>query len=72
MSADLNGERQEGFGALDMTVQDGVRSSAANAYLRPAMKRRNLAVVTHALATGIAFEGRRAVGVHYRRNGQRA
>ena len=42
VSGDLNGERQEGFGPLDMTVQDGVRSSTANAYLRPAMKRRNL------------------------------
>ena len=51
VSADLNGERQEGFGPLDMTVKDGVRSSTANAYLRPAMKRRNLEVVTHALAT---------------------
>ena len=69
VSGDLNGERQEGFGPLDMTVRDGVRSSTANAYLRPAMKRRNLKVVTHALATKIAFEGRRAVGVHYRRQG---
>ena len=70
VSADLNGERQEGFGCLDMTVKDGVRSSTANAYLRPAMKRRNLEVITHALATRIAFEGRRAVGVHYRRGGR--
>ena len=69
VSADLNGERQEGFGPLDMTVRDGVRSSTANAYLRPAMKRRNLEVLTHALATGVAFEGRRAVGVRYRRDG---
>ena len=70
VSPDLNGERQEGFGALDMTVRDGVRASAANAYLRPAMKRSNLKVVTHALATRIAFDGRRAVGVHYRRDGR--
>jgi choline dehydrogenase len=69
VSSDLNGERQEGFGPLDMTVKDGVRSSTANAYLRPAMKRRNLKVLTHALATRIAFEGRRAFGVHYRRQG---
>jgi choline dehydrogenase len=69
VSPDLNGERQEGFGALDMTVNDGVRSSTANAYLRPAMKRGNLKVVTHALATRIAFEGRRAVAVHFRRLG---
>jgi choline dehydrogenase len=70
ISADLNGEQQEGFGRLDMTVKDGVRWSAANAYLRPAMKRPNLTVVTHALATRIAFDGRRAVGVHYRRGGR--
>ena len=70
VSADLNGERQEGFGPLDMTVRDGVRSSTANAYLRPAMKRPNLKVVTRALATGIAFDGRRAAGVHYRRDGR--
>ena len=70
VSADLNGERQEGFGPLGMTVRDGVRSSTANAYLRPAMKRPNLEVVTHALASRIAFEGRRAVGVHYRRRGR--
>jgi choline dehydrogenase len=70
VSRDLNGERQEGFGALDMTVSDGVRASAANAYLRPAMKRPNLKVVTHALATRIVFEGRRAVGIRYRRHGR--
>ena len=50
-----------------MTVREGVRESTANAYLRPSMKRPNLKVLTHALATGIAFDGRRAVGVHYRR-----
>jgi len=70
VSSDLNGERQEGFGALDMTVRDGVRASTANAYLRPSMKRPNLKVVTHALASRVAFDGRRAVGVHYRRDGR--
>jgi choline dehydrogenase len=70
LSADLNGERQEGFGSLGMTVKDGVRWSTANAYLKPAMKRSNLEVATHALATRIAFDGRRAVGVHYRRRGR--
>jgi choline dehydrogenase len=70
LSADLNGERQEGFGSLGMTVKDGVRWSTANAYLKPAMKRPNLEVITHALATRIAFDGRRAVGVHYRRRGR--
>jgi choline dehydrogenase len=70
ISEDINGERQEGFGRLDMTVKDGVRWSAANAYLRPAMKRRNLKVVTRALATQILFQGRQAVGVRYSRGGR--
>jgi choline dehydrogenase len=70
VSADLNGERQEGFGALGMTVKNGVRWSTANAYLRPAMKRPNLRVATHALATRIVFNRRRAVGVRYQGRGR--
>ena len=64
---DYNGRQQEGFGRMAMTVRDGRRWSAANAYLKPARTRRNLSVVTHALATRVLFEGRRAVGVQYRR-----
>ncbi|HEY8265944.1 MAG TPA: choline dehydrogenase [Steroidobacteraceae bacterium] len=64
---DINGYQQEGFGRLDMTVgEDGRRSSAANAYLRPAMQRPNLAVKTGALATRILIDERRAIGVEYR------
>jgi choline dehydrogenase len=67
-TTDVNGRQQEGFGRFDMTVgPDGRRCSAANAYLRPAMKRPNLAVRTRALATRVLFEGRRATGVEYRR-----
>ena len=66
---DVNGFQQEGFGRMDMTVADGRRASAANAYLRPALRRPNLKVLTHALATRIVFEGRRAVGVEYVRGG---
>ena len=66
---DINGFRQEGFGRMDMTVRDGRRWSAASAYLKPALRRRNLAVVTHALATAVQFEGRRAAGVRYRHGG---
>ena len=68
-TADINGRQQEGFGRLDMTVGGGRRCSAANAYLRPAMKRANLAVKTRALATRILFEGRQAKGVEYRQGG---
>ena len=70
VSEDLNGEVAEGFGAFDMTVKNGWRWSAANAYLRPAMKRPNLRIVTHALATNVLFEGRRAVGLAYERGGR--
>ena len=70
LTQDMNGFQQEGFGRMDMTVGSGRRSSAANAYLRPAMRRRNLAVRTHSLATRLVFEGRRAVGVAYRRGNE--
>lgn len=69
-SDDVNGYQQEGFGRMDMTVKDGVRWSAANAYLKPAMKRPNLRVETHARVERILFEGRRAVGVRWSRGGQ--
>jgi len=67
ITADMNGFQQEGLGRMDMTVGGGRRCSAANAYLRPAMNRSNLTVRTHALATRILFERRRATGVRYRR-----
>jgi choline dehydrogenase len=67
---DMNGFQQEGFGRMDMTVGGGRRASAANAYLRPAMRRPNLAVRSHSLATRVLFEGRRAVGVAYRRGNE--
>ncbi|WP_428031191.1 choline dehydrogenase [Ancylobacter sp.] len=68
-SEDVNGYQQEGFGRMDMTVKDGVRWSAANAYLKPAMKRSNLKVETHARVERILFEGRRAIGVRWSRGG---
>ena len=71
LTGDVNGFRQEGFGRMDMTVRGGERCSAAKAYLRPAMKRPNVAVITQALATRIVFEGKRAVGVEYERGGKR-
>jgi choline dehydrogenase len=69
-SADINGFQQEGFGRMDMTVGGGRRCSAARAYLRPAMQRSNLKVLTHALATRLLFEGRRVCGVEYSREGR--
>ncbi|WP_415454040.1 choline dehydrogenase [Azorhizobium caulinodans] len=68
-TSDINGAQQEGFGRMDMTVKDGVRWSTANAYLKPALKRPNLSLETHALVLAVEFEGRRAVGVRYERDG---
>ena len=70
VTADVNGAQQEGFGAMDMTVRKGARCSAAKAYLRPAMKRAGVKVITHALATRVLLEGKQAVGVEYERGGQ--
>lgn len=68
---DYNGERQEGVSVYQITTRRGMRESAATAFLRPAMRRPNLRVVTGALATGIVLEGRRAIGVEYRSGGER-
>ncbi|HTN96973.1 MAG TPA: choline dehydrogenase [Nordella sp.] len=65
MTDDPNGYMQEGFGPMHMTVKDGVRWSAANAYLRPAMTRSNLRVITHAMTHRVLIEAGRAQGVEY-------
>jgi 4-pyridoxate dehydrogenase len=66
---DYNGRSQEGFGRLQMTIRDGRRCSAATAWLRPALRRPNLRVITGALATRILTEGPRATGIEYRQGG---
>ncbi|MEC4590065.1 MULTISPECIES: GMC family oxidoreductase [Nitrospirillum] len=69
-SDDLSGERQEGFSLSEVTVdRRGRRSSAARAYLRPALKRPNLRLISGAQVTRVLFQGRRAVGVEYRGEG---
>ena len=60
---DFNGARQEGVGRFQLTQRDGLRESAADAFLRPAMDRPNLDVITRAMATRILFESERATGV---------
>ena len=67
---DLNAPPHEGVGIYPINTHRGRRASSANAFLRPALKRRNLALRTGAHATRILFEGRRAVGIRYRRGGQ--
>ena len=69
-TADYNGYRQEGFGAMHMTVQNGVRCSTAKACLKPAMGRPNLKVVTGALTRRVVLDGRAATGLEYERGGR--
>ena len=67
---DYNGHQQEGFGPMHMTVKNGRRWSTANAYLRPAMQRPNLTVITHALVHKVLLEDKVAVGIRYERKGR--
>ena len=66
---DYNGERQEGFGPMEQTVWKGRRWSAANAYLKPALKRLNLELV-RCFARKVIIKGGRATGVEIERHGQ--
>ncbi|WP_336065934.1 choline dehydrogenase [Nitratireductor rhodophyticola] len=59
---DYNGSKQEGFGALQQTIHKGRRWSTANAYLRPALKRRNVSLV-NGFARRVVIENQRAIGV---------
>ena len=68
---DFNGADFEAAGLWQLTVRNGIRVSAASAYLRPALRRHNLEVQTHAHATRVLFEGRRASGVEFLRAGIR-
>ena len=68
LTYDYNGQKQEGFGAMEQTVWRGRRWSAANAYLRPAMKRGNV-TVHQCFAEKVVIENGRAVGVEVSRGG---
>lgn len=70
LTEDYNGSKQEGFGLMEQTIHNGRRWSAANAYLRPALKRGNVRVV-HGFATKIILEGKRATGVEIEVKGKR-
>jgi choline dehydrogenase len=68
--ADFNDGVQEGVGYYQLSTRNGLRCSAADAYLRPARKRRNLRIITGAFARRILFAGKRATGVEYSRGGE--
>ncbi|MEM9146540.1 MAG: choline dehydrogenase [Pseudomonadota bacterium] len=66
---DYNGEKQEGFGPMEATIRDGRRWSAANAYLKPALKRSNFSL-HRCLVRRIVIEEGQATGVEIERDGQ--
>lgn len=69
-NADFNGETQEGAGNYQMTIKAARRNSTARAFLRPALGRGNLRVLTGAQATRVLIEAGRATGVEYRHGGE--
>ncbi len=68
--ADFNDGDNEGSGFFEVNQKRGVRWNAAKAFLRPALRRPNLRLVTDALAERLVLEGRRVVGVRYRQRGR--
>ena len=71
VTQDYNGAEGEGFGRSQYTIRNGRRSSTANAFLRPAEKRRNLRVETSALTTRILMDCTIARGVEYMHHGMK-
>src|SRR3977135_2178350 len=67
---DYNGTMQAGVSYVQRIIQNGRRTSAARGYLHPARGRKHPTVRTPAHATEIVFEGRRAIGVRYRKGGR--
>jgi choline dehydrogenase len=66
-----NKPEPRGFSETVVTQRRGARWSTADAYLRPAQRRNNLKLITEATATRVVFDGRRAVGVEFEKDGQR-
>ncbi len=67
---DFNAGDNEGFGIFQVTIKDGKRSSAANAYLKPIMKRPNLTIMTGVQVNRILLENGRAAGIEFKQGGE--
>lgn len=67
---DLNEQQQEQIGFTPSTIKNGIRQSTANSFIRPAMRRDNLTVVTDTYISHIIFDGTTAVGVRGRHRDQ--
>jgi len=70
LTLDYNGASQEGFGTLQRTIRQGKRESTAVSYLHPAQSRPNLTIWTKTLVTRLLFEGTRATGIAYLKEGR--
>ena len=68
VTRDYNGQQQEGFGPMEATIHKGQRWSAANAYLKPAVRRGNVQII-RAFARRVVIKDGRAVGVEVERGG---
>ena len=66
---DHHAEAQEGVSRVELTTANGRRASTSRAYLRPAMSRPNLTILTNAHVTRVTLDGQRATGVEYLRAG---
>ncbi len=64
-NTDFNGKSQEGVGVYHTTICDARRASASTAFLRPALSRPNLQIVTHAQVKKLLTQGRRVTGIEY-------
>ncbi len=68
---DYNGANQEGIGYFQQTAHNGFRWSTAKGFLKPAKKRDNLTVITDALTSRVRFDGKKATGIEYIKNGRK-
>ena len=71
LNPDFNGANQEGVGVYQMTIKNARRNSTARAFLRRAMKRPNVRVITKAHSTKVIIQNKRAIGVEYHHHGLR-
>jgi 4-pyridoxate dehydrogenase len=71
LNDDYNGERQDGFSRMQMTIRNGRRESAATAYLHPVLARKNLRIIVKAQVTRVVLERARATGVEYWHDGHK-
>jgi choline dehydrogenase len=67
LTDDVNGFQQEGFGRFDQTIHNSRRLNAARAYIHPIKHRKNLTVITQAMVLRILFEGKKAIGVTFKK-----